>query len=274
MAQTFPRSTAVITELARTNAQTPPPTNNDWTYVDYSLRILGRSLDNHSQEMDRRHRHQMNLVVDQLRELPNIKRLDKMEQKIDEKFEAVDKRFEKVEKKMDERFEAVDKRFEGLEQELRDIKAQLANDKAMKANGLLRRLHQPINPIKVLKLIRSNEYEWRSHPKMPKHMKALFKLGQSAKEEAEILPPHRPQAALKTVRELAKFYEVVVYSDEQSESEATEVDVGVDPDAYMDMLLDKWGMDWSKVYIIKKPPFSYGNSSLQPRLDFGCIALA
>lgn len=40
---------------------------------------------------------------------------------------------------------------------------------------------------------------------------------------------------------------MVVYSDEQSESEGTEVDVQADVDAYMEILLDKWGMDWTKV---------------------------
>ena len=56
------------------------------------------------------------------------------------------------------------------------------------------------------------------------------------------------QRALNTISELAKFYDVVLWSDEESESDATEVvlqDVNVDD--YMEALLAEWGMDWQRV---------------------------
>ncbi|EDN02788.1 predicted protein [Histoplasma mississippiense (nom. inval.)] len=61
-------------------------------------------------------------------------------------------------------------------------------------------------------------------------------------EKLNIAHPYKAAGAGKlseTVRELAAFYEVVVYSDEQSDSEGTEVDVQSDVDAYMEALLDK-----------------------------------
>ncbi|EGC42807.1 conserved hypothetical protein [Histoplasma capsulatum var. duboisii H88] len=110
-------------------------------------------------------------------------------------------------------------------------------------------MHQPINLVKVLKPTSPDTVHWQSHPKFPKHMKGLYCLGQWAKDEANNPTPYsqQKQEALRTVCKLAVFYEVVVYSDEQSESERTEVDVQGNVDAYMEVLLDKWGMDWLKV---------------------------
>ena len=56
------------------------------------------------------------------------------------------------------------------------------------------------------------------------------------------------QKALHTIRELAKYYNVVIWSDDESESDATEVMVQeLTVDDYMEALLDEWGMDWQKV---------------------------
>jgi hypothetical protein len=56
------------------------------------------------------------------------------------------------------------------------------------------------------------------------------------------------QKALRMISELARFYDVVLWSDEESESDATEVvlqDVNVDD--YMEALLAEWGIDWQRV---------------------------
>ena len=56
------------------------------------------------------------------------------------------------------------------------------------------------------------------------------------------------QKALDTINELAKFYNVVIWSDEESESDATELELQeFTVDEYMDALLAEWGMDWQKV---------------------------
>ena len=56
------------------------------------------------------------------------------------------------------------------------------------------------------------------------------------------------QKALHTISELAKFYNTVILSDEESESDATEVVLQeLTVDDYMEALLDEWGMDWQKV---------------------------
>ena len=54
--------------------------------------------------------------------------------------------------------------------------------------------------------------------------------------------------ALHTISELANFYDVVIWSDEDSESDATEVMLQeLTVDDYMEALLAEWGMDWQKV---------------------------
>ena len=56
------------------------------------------------------------------------------------------------------------------------------------------------------------------------------------------------QKALHTINELAKFYNIVIWSDDESESDATEVILEeLTVDEYMDALLAEWGMDWQKV---------------------------
>ena len=104
------------------------------------------------------------------------RRFEEAEKKMDERFQKVDRRFEEVEKKMDERFQEVDRHFDKQEGEIRDVKVQLENAAAITRNGRLRRMHQPINLIKVL-----NNFVWTSHPQVPKHMKNTYILGQRAK---------------------------------------------------------------------------------------------
>lgn len=56
------------------------------------------------------------------------------------------------------------------------------------------------------------------------------------------------QKAQDTMRQLLEFYGITVWSDEQSESEGTEVALDENTvDAYMEELLDLWGMDWQKI---------------------------
>ena len=56
------------------------------------------------------------------------------------------------------------------------------------------------------------------------------------------------QKALHTIGELAKFYDIVLWSDDESESDATEVVLQeLTVDEYMEALLAEWGMDWQKV---------------------------
>ena len=56
------------------------------------------------------------------------------------------------------------------------------------------------------------------------------------------------QKALHTISELAKFYSVTIWSDEESESDATAVLLQEKTvDDYMDQLLAEWGMDWQRV---------------------------
>ncbi|ODH35202.1 hypothetical protein ACO22_02967 [Paracoccidioides brasiliensis] len=171
-------------------------------------------------------------------------------------FDGVDAQFTGVENRCDDIdnwCDRADKRFDGLEQDLRDVVAELANSKAMNANRVLRRIHQRINQVQVRTLmpLGLRKFEWKSHPKMPKHMKELFYLGQRAKGVFESAfsgdKPIETQRALQTIRDLAAFYEVVIYSDEQADGEGAGVDVTGDVDGYMEELLDKWGLDWTKV---------------------------
>ena len=54
-------------------------------------------------------------------------------------------------KEVNERLQKVGRRFDIQESEIRDVKAQLENAAVITRNGRLRRMHQPINIIKVLK---------------------------------------------------------------------------------------------------------------------------
>lgn len=59
---------------------------------------------------------------------------------------------------------------------------------------------------------------------------------------------HAQQKALRTILELVEFYDIKIYSDEESESDATEVILDeLTVDEYMDALLAEWGMEWQKV---------------------------
>ncbi|KAL8644825.1 MAG: hypothetical protein Q9210_007052 [Variospora velana] len=219
-------------QLAQETARTPPSEDHPpFEYIDRSLTILGRTFDAHSQRMQREFLGQREFIASQFREV---------EKKMDGRFEEMDGRFEEMEKKMDERFEQIDRRFEQIDRrfdkqdgEIRDVKVQLENAAAITRNGRLRRMHQPVNLIKVLKPAGDrNNFVWTSHPQVPKHMK-----------KAQV-----KQKALQTISELAKFYEIVIWSDEESESDATEVMLQeLSVDDYMEALLAEWGMDWQKV---------------------------
>jgi len=59
---------------------------------------------------------------------------------------------------------------------------------------------------------------------------------------------HAKWKAIHTINELAKFYNIVIWSDEESESDATEVMLQeLTVDEYMEALLVEWGLDWQKV---------------------------
>ena len=108
--------------------------------------------------------------------------INEVNKKMDERFEQMDKkmdeRFEQVDKKMDERFKQVDERFDKQDGVIQGIQVQLENARAITRNGRLRRMHQPINLIKVLKPTRDPKKSvWTSHPKVPKHMKDTYSLG-------------------------------------------------------------------------------------------------
>ncbi|OJD17654.1 hypothetical protein AJ78_02245 [Emergomyces pasteurianus Ep9510] len=248
-------SATVVTELAQDAARTPPPTDDAQTYFDQSLLILGRTFGVQRREMQSQLQTQNCYILDHINGLRRDvdTRFREVEAKMDKRFLEVEAKMDKQFQNVDKRFQDVDKRFQELEAKtdagFKRVEVMLENERAIRTNSTLRRMHQPINLVKVLKPTGPNTVQWQSHPKFPKHMKGLYRLGQQANDEANNLTPHRrqEQEALRTVRELAAFYEVVVYSDEQSESEGTEVDVQGDVDAYMEGLLDKWGIDWSKV---------------------------
>ena len=202
-----------------------------------------------------------------------------MEKKMDGRFKEVDERFQKI-----------DHRFDTQESEIRDVKIQLENAAAITRNGRLRRMHQPINLIKVLKPGSDHhKFVWASHPQVPKHMKNTYTLGQQAKGIFEpslegksnqqstyflftygkwflafylteiaisccdwanivFIEALAKQKALHTISDLANFYSIIIWSDEESESDATQVLLQeVTVDDYMEALLAEWGMDWQRV---------------------------
>ncbi|KAL2040405.1 hypothetical protein N7G274_006848 [Stereocaulon virgatum] len=267
----FKHSLVVMGQLARDTARTPPSEDDSpLEYVDRSLTILGRTFDAYNQRMRQEFLSQREFTASQFRGVE--KKIEEVEKKMDRRFEEVekkmDRRFEEVEKKMDRRFEEVEKKIDKQEGEIRDIKVQVENAAAITRNGRLRRMHQPINLIKVLKPTADlNEFVWTSHPQVPKHIKNVYILGQRAKgifepswdKTPNEQKPYAKRRALNIIESLAKFYNVVLYSDEESESDATEVilqDWNVDD--CMEALLDEWGMDWQMV-------LNFGRQHIQPQ---------
>ena len=170
----FTRSLVVMGKLAGDAARTPPSEEDSpFGYVDQSLLIMGRTFDSHDQRMRQEFLGQREFIASQFKE-------------VDERFKEVEKkmdgRFKEMEKKMDGRFKEVDRRFDQQESEIRNIRVQLENAAAITRNGRLRRMHQPINLIKVLKPAGDpNKFVWASHPQVPKHIKNTYILGQRAK---------------------------------------------------------------------------------------------
>ena len=185
MEHQFKHSLVVMGQLAKDTARTPPSEDDPpFEYLDRSLTILGRTFDANNERMRQEFLSQREFIASQFREV---------EKKMDGRFEEVEKkmdgRFEEVEKKMDGRFEEVDGRFQKQESEIQDVKAQLENlavqfenSAATTRNGRLRRMHQPINLIKVPKPTNDlYKFVWASHPQVPKHVKGVYILGQRAK---------------------------------------------------------------------------------------------
>jgi len=210
MTHSFSRSSTVIKQLARDTARTPPSSEDPpLEYIDRSLTILGRTFDTHTSECSKEFLAQREFIGNGFREMD--RRFEEVENKMDRRFEEVDRRFEELENKMDRRFEEVDRRFEEVDRRFEelenkmdrrfeelenkmdrrfeevdrrfdDVTVQLENAAAITRNGHLRRMHQPINLIKVLKPTGNpNRFVWGSHPQVPKHMKNTYVLGQRAK---------------------------------------------------------------------------------------------
>ncbi len=327
----FERSLVVMGQLAQATARTPPSKDHPpLEYIDRSLTVLGRTFDAYNQRIGQEFLSQREFIASQFRvvdrrveEVENKmdRRFEEMEKKMDGRFEEVNGRFEEVngrfeemEKNMDGRFEEVNRRFEEVNERFRDVNVQLENAAAIVRNGRLRRMHQPINSIKVLKPAdEPDTFVWTSHPQVPKHLKNTYLLARRAKGVFEpswegksnlqstylshspvgtsrnrhrclyvllvslhshhqnapflsakpTLQSHQrdqfslklcsteaqaKQKALRTINELANFYNVVLYSDDESESDATEVVLHeLTVDEYMEALLAEWGIDWQKV---------------------------
>ena len=195
----FKHSLVVMGQLAQDTARTPPSEDDPpLEYVDRSLTILGRTFDAYNQRMQQEFLGQREFIASQFREVEKKmdgrfeeveKKMDERFKQVDGRFKQVDGRFEELEKKMDGRFEEVeksfqkvDRRFDKQEGEIRAVKVQLENAAAITRNGRLRRMHQPINLIKLLKPAGDpNNFVWTSHPQVPKHMKNTYILGQRAK---------------------------------------------------------------------------------------------
>ncbi len=161
-------------QLAQDAARTPPSEDEPpLEYVDRSLTILGRTFETYNQKIRQEFLGQRDFIASQFREV---------EKKMDGRFEEVEKKMDGRFKEVDERLQKVDRRFDMQERGIRDVKVQLENAAAITRNGRLRRMHQPINLIKVLKPGSDHhKFVWASHPQVPKHMKNTYTLGQRAK---------------------------------------------------------------------------------------------
>lgn len=139
--------------------------------------VLMRTFDTYDQRLRQEFLAQQEFIASQFGECEK-----RMDGRFEEMEKRMDGRFGKMEKKMDGWFQKVDRCFDELDSEIRDVKVHLENAAAITRNGRLRRMHQPINLIKVLKPGGDpNNFVWASHPQVPKHMKNTYTLGQQAK---------------------------------------------------------------------------------------------
>ncbi|EER40463.1 conserved hypothetical protein [Histoplasma capsulatum H143] len=126
---------------------------------------------------------------------------------INELRQDVDKHFQEVEAKMKEQFQHVDKHFQDMDKHFQEIETKM--------NAGFKRVE------------------------------VILENKRQARDEANNLTPYnqQKQEALRIIHKLAVFYKMIIYSDEQSKSERTEIDIQENVDVYMKVLLDKWGMD-------------------------------
>ena len=94
----------------------------------------------------------------------------------------IERQFEKIEIKIEIQFKKMDKQVKKVENNIWDLKIYQEITLVITQNSCLTQFHQPIYPIKLFKLnLRSNMFIWISHPKIPKHMKSFYYLGQQTK---------------------------------------------------------------------------------------------
>ena len=125
----FSHSLAVLGQLARDTARTPPSEEDPpFKYVDRSLTILGRTFDMHGERMRQEFLGQRDFIATQFKEVETkiATQFKEVETKMDGRFKEVDERLEKLDKKIDGRlkevdgrFKEVDGRFEELDKKMR-----------------------------------------------------------------------------------------------------------------------------------------------------------
>lgn len=266
----FPRSLVIISQLAQ-KASLPPPSEDQppWEYVDRTFTVLGQTLNSFDERMRQEFLAQQELIISQF---------FKFEAKI--KTE-IDRRFEKVEDKINGCFEEIEGTLQELKTDLQDLKTDLREMKvrqenilAIDHNSRLSRFHQPIKPIHVFRYSSQlDKFVWMTSPKMPKHLKDIYQLGQHAKGIFELGWKGEPgeqginsaiyyykyftnvyfikaktmNDALNIIQGLADFFDSTIHTDNASENESTVVLVQNSVDEHMDELLAKWGIDWEDV---------------------------
>ncbi|KAI1935336.1 hypothetical protein LOZ66_005222 [Ophidiomyces ophidiicola] len=129
------------------------------------------------------------------------------------------------------------------------LEGKLNNSESIRRNKTRYRLFHKIDGIAMYKNNpERGRCEWTVSTDFPKHLKALRDMGNHAKgrwTDAEKSEISLPRKSLRKIERLASFYNVVILNDNQSETDATEVDLHpANVDDFLEGLADEWGLEW------------------------------
>ncbi|KAI2082590.1 hypothetical protein LOZ36_005891 [Ophidiomyces ophidiicola] len=195
----------------------------------------------------------MDIVGDRIENLEG--RMEKRFKDVDGRLDSIEGRLDHLEGSMEKRFKDVDGRLDSIEGRLDYFEGRFNNSEGIRRNKTRYRLFHKIDVIAMYKHNpERGRCEWMVSTDFPKHLKALRDMGNHAKgywtdaEKNGIPLPRRNTLQLESLRKiekLASFYNIAIINDNQSETDATEVDLHPsNVDDFLEALADEWGLEW------------------------------
>ncbi|KAI1975729.1 hypothetical protein LOZ53_004188 [Ophidiomyces ophidiicola] len=275
----FPLSYPIFSKLVTTTS--PEFTNSDG-YVDFGLSVIGgetgslTAVRNDLEKLELRVYRKLDAVGDRIESLEYC--MDKRFKNVERRLGTVEGRLDTIEGRLDTiegRLVTIERRMDTIEGRFNYLEGKLNNSESIRRNKTRYRLFHKIDGIAMYKHNpERGRCEWTVSIDFPKHLKALRDMGNHAKgrwtdaEKSEISLPRselnctifstKPNKAdnfftgntlqresLRKIERLASFYNVVILNDNQSETDATEVNLHpANVDDFLEGLADEWGLEW------------------------------